>query len=319
MLSVKSKAIRVCKLWSYRVHSKAELIYSATKRVELTSHAKGIVRDIKTDPGHMVKVGTVLCVIETDEPSEDAAEDDLQAPPQLDNAQDSVEDNTKSPTLGVQPQKLSGQDEIRAHESATVAQAEDLSEELERASERESPPPTPSASRRKHPLADADKDEDDRFSETETLFRAHDASMDASGPTKLSGEAAILPSASRREPEQYTGPVPERRSQPVGDRERAVIKAAPAVRTLALRLGIDLSQVTPSGEGGRVVREDVFSAANTTAGVENQSAQVKKYNTQATSNKSEVIEQETTRVEFGRTRKVMFKALSEQAKIPHFG
>lgn len=51
MLSVKSKAIRVCKLWSYRVHSKAELICSATKRVELTSHAKGIVRDIKTDPG----------------------------------------------------------------------------------------------------------------------------------------------------------------------------------------------------------------------------------------------------------------------------
>lgn len=319
MLSVKSKAIRVCKLWSYRVHSKAELIYSATKRVELTSHAKGIVRDIKTDPGHMVKVGTVLCVIETDEPSENAAEDDLQAPPQLDNAQDSVGDNTKSPTLGVQPQKLSGQDEIRAHESATVAQAEDLSEELERASERESPPPTPSASRRKHPLTDADKDEDDRFSETETLFRAHDASMDASGPTKLSGEAAILPSASRREPEQYTVPVPERRFQPVGDRERAVIKAAPAVRTLALRLGIDLSQVTPSGEGGRVVREDVLSASNTTAGVENQSAQVKGYNTQATSNKSEVIEQETTRVEFGRTRKVMFKALSEQAKIPHFG
>ncbi|OXH41615.1 2-oxoisovalerate dehydrogenase E2 component (dihydrolipoyl transacylase) [Cryptococcus neoformans] len=287
--------------------------------VELTSHAKGIVRDIKTDPGHMVKVGTVLCVIETDEPSsEDAAEDGLQLPPKSDNAQDGVGDNTKSST-GIQPEKLSGQDEIRAHESATVAQAEDLSEELERASERQFPPPTSSTSRRKHPLDDADKDEDDHLTATETLFRAHDASMDASGPAKLSGEAAILPSAPRREPQHDTGPVPERRPQAVGDRERAVIKAAPAVRTLALRLGIDLSQVSPSGQGGRVVREDVLAAANTTAGLQNQSAQAKGYNTHTTSNKSEVIEQETTRVEFGRTRKVMYKALSEQAKIPHFG
>ncbi|XAO22468.1 hypothetical protein I312_101239 [Cryptococcus bacillisporus CA1280] len=269
--------------------------------VELTSHAKGIVRNIKADPGQTVKVGTVLCVIETDEPSsEDAAEDGPEAQPQSDNAEDNVGDSTKSPAIGKQPHKLS-----------------DLTEELERASERQSPPPTPSMSHRKHPLAD--KDEDDHFSGAETLFRAHDASMDASGPAKLSGEAAILPSAPRRAPEHSTGPVPERRSRGEEDHERAIIKAAPAVRTLAFRLGIDLSQVSPSGKGGRVVKEDVLAAAGTTGGLENQSAQVERYNKHTANSESEAVKQETTRIEFGRTRKVMYKALSEQAKIPHFG
>lgn len=287
-------------------------------RVELTSHAKGIVRNIKADPGQTVKVGTVLCVIETDEPSsEDAAEEGPEAQPQPDNAEDNVGDSTKSPAIGKQPQKLSGEEDIRAHESAAVAQAEDLTEELERASERQSPPPTPSMSHRKHPLAD--KDDDDHFSGVETLFRAHDASMDASGPAKLSGEAAILPSAPRRASEHSTGPVPERRSRSEEDHERTIIKAAPAVRTLAFRLGIDLSQVSPSGKGGRVVKEDVLAAAGTTAGLENQSAQVERYNKHTASSELGAVKQETTRIEFGRTRKVMYKALSEQAKIPHFG
>lgn len=253
-------------------------------------------------------------MIETDEPSsEDAAEDGPEAQPQLDNAEGSVGDSTKSPAIGKQPQKLSGEEDIRAHESAAVAQAEDLTEELERASERQSAP-TASTSQRKHPLAD--KDEDDHFSGAETLFRAHDASMDASGPAKLSGEAAILPSAPRRAPEHSTGPVPERRSRDEEDHERSIIKAAPAVRTLAFRLGIDLSQVSPSGKGGRVVKEDVLAAAGTTAGLENQSAQI---DIHTASSELEAVKQETTRIEFGRTRKVMYKALSEQAKIPHFG
>lgn len=257
-------------------------------------------------------------MIDTGEPSsEDAAEDGPEAQSQSDIAQDNVKDSTESPAIGTQPQKLSGEEDIRAHESAAVAQAEELTEELERASERQSPPPTPSMSHRKHPLAD--KDEDDHFSGAETLFRAHDASMDASGPAKLSGEAAILPSPPRRASEHSTGPVPERRSRGEEDHERAIIKAAPAVRTLALRLGIDLSQVSPSGKGGRVVKEDVLAAAGTTAGQENQSAQVERYNTHTASSELEAVKQETTRIEFGRTRKVMYKALSEQAKIPHFG
>jgi len=40
-------------------------------------------------------------------------------------------------------------------------------------------------------------------------------------------------------------------------RESGKVKAAPAVRALAKKLGIDLAQVTPTGKGDRVTRDDV--------------------------------------------------------------
>ena len=43
------------------------------------------------------------------------------------------------------------------------------------------------------------------------------------------------------------------------------VKAAPAVRKLAVELGIDLATVTPTGPGGRVLADDVVDAAAETS------------------------------------------------------
>ncbi len=54
---------------------------------------------------------------------------------------------------------------------------------------------------------------------------------------------------------------------PGGARRRAAgkVKAAPAVRALAKKLGIDLKTVSPTGKGGRVTQDDVRNSGESTA------------------------------------------------------
>lgn len=49
--------------------------------------------------------------------------------------------------------------------------------------------------------------------------------------------------------------------KPTYDEEEHIVAASPAVRSLARRLGVDLSTVTPTGRGGSVTREDIERAA----------------------------------------------------------
>ncbi|WVQ72270.1 hypothetical protein IAR50_001819 [Cryptococcus sp. DSM 104548] len=262
--------------------------------VELTSHATGKVTSIKGEIGQMVKVGQTLCVIETDEAAEEVPDDEPSPPQgQVGEAANQAEQKQES-----------GKEYIKSHESPAVAQAEDLSEQFERASEphpSSSSSPSPEASRppRKHSL-----DDTPALSSHEHLFKDQDAAMDASGPAQLSGEASILPSAPRpaASPTQDR-PIPDRQAR--SEETKKIVKASPAVRTLAAKVEVELDGVKATGEGGRVTREDVQAAVVSAA------SQV--------GGTMQVDEGETTRVEFGRTRKVMWKALGEQAKVPHFG
>ncbi|ODN73796.1 hypothetical protein L202_07324 [Cryptococcus amylolentus CBS 6039] len=255
--------------------------------VELTSHAKGKVRSINGEIGQMIKVGQTLCVIETDDPVEEAHDDGASPIP----------DQVNREVDAAGQEQESGEEYIKSHESPAVAEAEELSEQLERAPEpHPSSPHKPSKPPRKHPLHESPSHE--------YLLQGQDAAMDASGPAQLSGEAAILPSAPRPSVPVHDGPVPERRAR--SEERKRIVKASPAVRTLAAKMGVELDDVKATGDGGRVTREDVQAAAGSAASGESRGAE-------------QVAEQVVTRVEFGRTRKVMYKALGEQAKVPHFG
>ena len=59
--------------------------------------------------------------------------------------------------------------------------------------------------------------------------------------------------------ERATGPVPKPRPPALG----IGVKATPAVRAMATRLGVDLADVTPTGPDGAIVSRDVENAAQT--------------------------------------------------------
>ncbi|WWD06319.1 hypothetical protein V865_004409 [Kwoniella europaea PYCC6329] len=241
--------------------------------VELTSHANGIVKGIQKSAGEMVKVGQTLCEIHTAE-----ATSEQEAP------QDSV-----------QPDQQPGTEELpeskpiaNQGESPAVKAAEGLTETLEKSQE-----PGNTNEDRPQPIHEAEE---------------HD-------PIRLQGEASILPSPPR--PKQFSlNQVQARqdRSEECEDKNRkGNIKTSPAVRTLATKLGVDLSMVKGSGENGRITKQDVESHLS----ISNGSNPSSETGVKVRSYRDDLPE--FTRVEFGRTRKIMFRALGEQGKIPHFG
>jgi pyruvate dehydrogenase E2 component (dihydrolipoamide acetyltransferase) len=67
--------------------------------------------------------------------------------------------------------------------------------------------------------------------------------------------------AKEKEPESSKSK-PEARGEPTGDPHRkGPVPAAPSTRRLARELGVDLHDVTPTGPGGRVTKEDVRAHA----------------------------------------------------------
>ncbi|WWC97549.1 hypothetical protein V866_004433 [Kwoniella sp. B9012] len=242
--------------------------------VELTSHANGIVRGIQKSAGEMVKVGQTLCEIDT---AEETSEQEV--------PQDSVEQDQQSEVKGVSKSKpIANQ-----IESPAVKAAEGLTETLEKSQESGN-----ASADRPQPLHEAQE---------------HD-------PIQLEGEASILPSPPRPKQLDQQTQVQARqdRSEECEDKHRkGNIKTSPAVRTLATKLGIDLSMVKGSGENGRITKQDVESHYSISSGASPSSetgGKVQSYRDDLP---------EFTRVEFGRTRKIMFRALGEQGKIPHFG
>ncbi|MGD8862588.1 MAG: dihydrolipoamide acetyltransferase family protein [Myxococcales bacterium] len=98
-----------------------------------------------------------------------------------------------------------------------------------------------------------------RFDDTETEAEAE---TEPEPDTEAEAEADT-------EAESDAESAPESEAEP-GRRARPVVKASPATRRLARELEVDLSEVEPSGEAGRVLDEDVRAAAGragaTTAG-----------------------------------------------------
>ncbi|WVW81288.1 hypothetical protein I302_103279 [Kwoniella bestiolae CBS 10118] len=263
--------------------------------VELTSHADGIVRGIKKSAGETVKVGQVLCEIHTSENDDDggftAAQDVTSNQPtegdghvsQV-NEEDHAQAQSQNQSQGKSPQ---------------VNEAEHLTENLEKSQESQDQDQPPSSSstiqNRKHPLHTPEDD-----------------------PIQLSGEASILPSPPRLTPTtQHDTPVQARRDRSEEDQDntKKISKASPAIRTLAGKMGIDLGIIRGTGENGRIIKGDLEDYAGTSLSSSEQSPKEKK-------DKGKIYRTDSpeyTRVEFGRTRKIMFRALGEQGKIPHFG
>lgn len=92
----------------------------------------------------------------------------------------------------------------------------------------------------------------------------------AESPTQYTGDEPQLQPASESEP-QFVEPLPAPPAEPAlpeptaGEAEGRV-KASPIARRLARKLGVDLTRVTGTGPGGRIVKEDVEAAASAQAG-----------------------------------------------------
>lgn len=270
----------------------------------------------------MVNVGQVLCEIQTGEEAPESEPEPVPAQQQEQHA---------APPAEVQEAPASA---ARADSAAAASPVADTQRLVETMPSPPPPPPTASApaparARRRHPHDDSDDSH---------LTSARDSSMDLSGGGRFSGEASIIPSAPQasyasssdhasvpaREARTYTGP-------------RMIVKASPAVRTLAARLGVPLESVRGTGEGGRVTREDVQAKADGAVGMDMrfrgslgiedgaaasrqaiQASQPSGGGSGLSSGPRDAVP-EKTRVEFGRTRKVMWRAMGDMGSVPHFG
>lgn len=225
-------------------------------RVELTSPTIGVVKRLGAAEGVVLKVGQVVCDIET-EPGES----------------EEVPESTK---------------ESEVEKTSTIptqAQAQ----------------VTPS------------KEEDTK--EDESLHQSRDDILDNSGGAQFSGEAAMLPSPPPASTPSHHVASEERREKQPWSELRKIVKASPAVRTLAARMGIELVDVKGSGEGGRVLRGDLTSHSPSTS----QSHDGGSRNEVEMGGRDRAEIPEVTRVEFGRTRKVMYRAMGDMGQVPHFG
>jgi 2-oxoisovalerate dehydrogenase E2 component (dihydrolipoyl transacylase) len=161
------------------------------------------------------------------------------------------------------------------------------------------------------------KEEDTK--EDESLHQSRDDILDNSGGAQFSGEATMLPSPppasipSHSSTSQVTRE--ERREKQPWSELRKIVKASPAVRTLAARMGIELVDVKGSGEGGRVLRDDLTSHSASTSNSHNSGSR----NEVEMGGRDRAGIPEVTRVEFGRTRKVMYRAMGDMGQVPHFG
>lgn len=144
---------------------------------------------------------------------------------------------------------------------------------------------------------------------------------DAETAVRFEGEAGILPAAplARGEVPDFV----EARRTGGGDGAKRIVKASPAVRALAHRLGVDLTTVKPTGPSNRVVKEDLEGALAAAAAPATPAAAPRAAAPKAAAPRAAAPSadrgQETERMEMGRTRKVMYRAMGSQGDVPHFG
>ena len=267
----------------------------ADYRAELTSPTPGIVHAIYIAEGEMVKVGMTLCDIKTDEEGGEEG--------------------------GASEAGEAAQEDVPATTSA--AQEEVFAEAADAKAESTSAETAPQGSSRVLPSPNVVVQEE--AVEVEESKEEPFDNEEVSTGVQFSGEAAILPSAPPSTHSVADQPfVPRRERDLSQDVAKKVVLSSPAVRTLAAKLGVDLADVPGSGERGRVTRQDVEAYASSkpsraapanpthTAG----SAPPAKNNI-TIGNRDQW--EEVTKVPFGRTRKVMWKALGSQGDVPHFG
>ncbi|ORY27353.1 2-oxoacid dehydrogenases acyltransferase-domain-containing protein [Naematelia encephala] len=276
--------------------------------------APGIVIKLKAEVGQVIKVGQTLCDIHEEDGEGGEIGDNQVDEVVLQNTEDD-----KSESAGIQ-------------ESEEVARAERLSEELEKRAEEErkgtlsSVPDadvdsestsTDSQSTAKFvstdPQSTANMDRE-QANEDHSIFASRDEAMDLSGGSRFSGEGSILPSPPRPGSSSSNNPIVERRVE-TSTEPRKSVKASPAVRTLAAKLGVDLGQIVPEAEDGRVRKEDVERfAGGVSSGIESERSRLGGDDVTVLDRGPEIV-----KVPFGRTRRVMWKAMGSMGNVPHFG
>jgi 2-oxoisovalerate dehydrogenase E2 component (dihydrolipoyl transacylase) len=149
------------------------------------------------------------------------------------------------------------------------------------------------------------------------------ASWTEAAGASFSGEGSVVRQEAPKR-EVNTAPVPER--QAGGGTARDIVKASPAVRVMAARLGVKLEDVRATGPDGRVTQQDVQNSvprpsspaqASNAAATSRAAPSVPAQQLAVSPERSQIPEM--TKVEFGRTRKVMYRAMGDQAHVPHFG
>lgn len=264
-------------------------------RVELTSPVIGVVKRLGADEGLVVKVGELICDIETE--SVPADEEPSYRPPG---------ENTNPPAED-EHQSSNTRDEVESRKAKTESQ-QDSSYSLGHSLQNE---------------GQEKRQQDENSNSDSSLFASRDTTLDmANSGAQFSGEAAMLPSAPppRRPHHHDTSSqqsVPERKEGKSWGELKRIVKASPAVRTLAARMDVDLGSVRGTGDGGRVTGDDVRLHAGTGTGTSSGSGSVGGRQTVKETARESV--EKSTRVEFGRTRKVMYRAMGDMGQVPHFG
>ncbi|RSH83941.1 hypothetical protein EHS25_005185 [Saitozyma podzolica] len=273
-------------------------VQSDKSTVELTSPATGKIRKLRAKPGETIHVGETLC--EIDVGGEAGAEADAT---QETEAQPSASEQTELGAAAKQTQSPA----VGGAESGTTPIS--------------APAPTPRQD--SSSFASQVRVEETSYETSElehSLLQSQDSAMESAGGGRFSGEGAILPSAPRSHHPLAPEEIVQRMARTVSDGERKIAKASPAVRTLAAKLGVRLEDVRPTGEAGRVTRDDVRAAAGGGAAVG--SGKPAESREEAASERRQGPRDavsEVTRVEFGRTRKVMYRAMGDMGSVPHFG
>jgi 2-oxoisovalerate dehydrogenase E2 component (dihydrolipoyl transacylase) len=265
-------------------------------RVELTSPATGKIRKLRAKPGETIHVGETLCEIDVGGEAEAGVDADAA---QETEAQPSSSQHTESRDGGTATQT----------QSAAVSGVESST--------------TPTAPLSHDSSASRVKVEETSYETSElehSLLQNQDSAMESAGGGRFSGEGAILPSAPRSHHPLAPEEIVQRMARTVADGERKIAKASPAVRTLAAKLGVRLEDVRPTGEAGRVTRDDVRAAAE--GGALSDSGRQVGRSSETVSERRQGPRDAVpaiTRVEFGRTRKVMYRAMGDMGAVPHFG
>ena len=99
---------------------------------------------------------------------------------------------------------------------------------------------------------------DEEPAQAEPAEAAGDDDATAEGPADEAPVADVLPEESAKEEGEPPPPSPKAKAAPTNG---AAVKASPLAKRLAAELGVDLAAVKGTGPDGRIVKEDVESAA----------------------------------------------------------
>ncbi|WRT63226.1 uncharacterized protein IL334_000129 [Kwoniella shivajii] len=297
--------------------------------VELTSHANGLVRGLQYSAGETVKVGQTLCDIHTSEDGDGDSTDPLKieemvVSPQTDldssRSQSTREIAVEDKGIGINEPEQKALEENKVQH---VDQAERLNEQLEKLQDQAFTSSSPSPTSREHRLAEEESND----------------------PIQLQGEASILPSPPTSFAQTYEAVPPRKENIGNGigigigigneNEKKGIVRASPAIRTLASKLGVELNSVKGTGENGRITKDDVLAISQSQSQpqphLQNSQSRLDRYRQVGSGHEHEHDQRDKdrdrdrddiqpyTKVNLGRTRKAMWKGLSPQGSIPHFG